>query len=246
VQAFGTVAADGETTEARDARTARDEAEARLALATQQLRRLEALAASAIAPRKELEAAQAEYVAAQAAATRARQALGAFGGGAARATLDAGETWVVAEVLQRDLALVTAGATVRFAPDAIADRRFAGRVDASPGYVDPRTHLAPVRLRLRDADGALRPGLTGAVAIEVGMPRPAVMVPEAAVVFDGGQALVFAEESPGKFTPHPVRIGVTRDGAVEIAEGLEAGARVATTGAASLLSALRLPAAEHE
>jgi len=43
-----------------------------------------------------------------------------------------------------------------------------------------------------------------------------------------------------------VRLGVVRDGAVEVVSGVDAGATVVTTGAASLLSATQLPAGDGE
>jgi multidrug efflux pump subunit AcrA (membrane-fusion protein) len=244
--AFGTVAAEAEPAEVRDARAQLAEAEARQRLAEQQLVRLEALARGAVAPRKELEAAHAEQASAVAAAARARQVLASFGSDVGRTPLVAAETWVIAQLMQTDVGRVQAGADARFAADAFAARRFDGQVDAAPAYVDPTTRTAPVRLRVRDPERVLRPGMTGAVTVAAGLSRSAVLVPAAAVVFDGAQAVVFVEESAAHYVPHPVRLGVTRDGRIEITTGLTAGARVAVTGAASLLSATRLPAAIDE
>ena len=89
VRGFGTVMADAEPPEVRDARTALAEAEARRTLATQQVRRLEALAGG-VAPRKELDAARADEAAAAAAAARTRAVLAAFGSDAARGPLAPG------------------------------------------------------------------------------------------------------------------------------------------------------------
>jgi hypothetical protein len=242
VDGFGAVTSAGEPAEVRDARAELAAAEARRQLAAQQARRLEALATGAVAPRREIDAARAEEAAAAAAAARARQVLGAFGAVAEGSPLADDEVWVLARILQRDVPLVEAGAGASMRADAVPEPVLAGRVDAPPAYVDPLTQLAPVRLRVRDPARALRPGMTGAVRIEVGAPRAAVVVPAAAVVRDGAQPFVFVEAAAGRFEAQPVRIGVTRDGRVEIADGVAAGARVATIGAASLLSATRLPA----
>ena len=139
-----------------------------------------------------------------------------------------------------------AGAGVRFVPDALRERAFAGRMDAAPAYVDPATQAAPVRVRVQDPERVLRPGMTGAVAIEAGVPRDALVVPAAAVVWDGARPVVFVAEGERRYAPRPVALGVARDGRIEVTSGLEAGARVVTTGAASLLSAERLPAVEEE
>lgn len=241
VQGFGTVAAAGEPPEVRDARTQLAEAQARQRLAQQQVSRLEALARGAVAPRKELEAAHAEQATAEAAATHARQVLASFGTDAQQRPLAADEAWVIGQVVQPDLGRVEAHAATRFVADAFPNRTFDGQVDAAPAYVDPATRMAPTRLRTRDPEHALRPGMTGAVAIEYGLPRATVFVPATAVVYDGAQAVVFVEDGANRYTPRPVLLGATREGQVEIANGLAAGARVAVTGAASLLSEARLP-----
>ena len=242
VRAFGTVLAEGDPPEVRDARTALAEAEARRTLAAQQVRRLESLAGG-VAPRKELDAARAEAVSAAAAADRARKVLAAFGGDVARAALGPHEFWVIARVMQIDVPRVDPRAEASFVADAFPGERFAGSVDTGPSYVDPATQTAPVRVRVHDHDGRLRPGMTGAVALEVGTPREAVVVPAGAVVYDDAQPLVFVAEA-GRYARRPVGLGIARDERVEITSGVEAGARIVVTGAASLLSASRLPAGE--
>jgi hypothetical protein len=66
-------------------------------------------------------------------------------------------------------------------------------------------------------------------------------VPATAVVYDDGRPLVFVDAGDGRWDAHPVRLGVVRDGRIEITSGVAAGARVVVAGAASLLSARRLP-----
>jgi hypothetical protein len=244
VRAFGTVGAEGEPAEVRDARTALAEAEARRALAAQQVRRLEPLAGG-VAPRKELDAARAEEASAAAAADRARAVLAAYGRDAGQAALGPGERWVIARVMQLDVPRVAAGSEASFAPDALPGERFAGSVGAGVAYVDPATQTAPVPLRVSDPGGLLRPGMTGAVALEVGARREAVVVPSSAVVYDDAQPLVFVAED-GRYAQRPVRLGIAREGRVEVIDGLAAGAQVVVTGAASLLSQARLPAGGEE
>lgn|GEM_PF-1810717 len=244
VQGFGTVAAEAEPPEVRDAWAQLAEAEAQQRLAHEQVTRLEALARGAVAPRKELEAARAAAAAADAAAARARQALAAFGPRMAAAPLAPGEAWLLVQVVQRDVPRVVPGAAVRFLPDALPGRALAGRVDAAAAFVEATSRTAPVRVRVADPEHLLRPGMTGAVGIAAGAPRRAVVVPTDAVVYDGAQPVVFVPAAGGGYEARPVGLGVVRDGRVEITHGLAAGTAVVTTGAASLLSAARLPAGE--
>jgi cobalt-zinc-cadmium efflux system membrane fusion protein len=237
----GVVSPDGSTPEARDARHDLEAAEARLHLAEQQTARARALAPGNVAPRKDLEAALAEEASARAAAERARQVVDAFGG-AAPPSPQGRAAWVVARVPQESMPAVVAEAAAAFTADVEGRPVVGGVVDAPPSYVDTTSRTAPVRIRTDDAAHRLLPGTSGSVAIEVGAPRDAVVVPEIAVVYDDHRPLVFVDDGHGGFTATPVRLGVVRAGRAEIAEGVPAGARVATTGAASLLSAARLGA----
>ena len=188
VRAFATVVADEQLAEVRDAQTQLAQAEARRRLAAQQVRRLEELAKGAVAPLKELEAARADAAAASAEATRASKVLAGFGADQDHAPLADGEQWVIARVAQVDVPHIAAGAPAAFSADAFPERELPARVDAGPAYVDPATRTAPVRLRVRDPAQQLRPGMTGAVTLEMGAPHDAVVVPVAAVVYDDARA----------------------------------------------------------
>jgi len=153
VNAFGQVAAEAEPPEVRDARTQVTEAEARLRLAEQQVRRLAALG-QAVAPRKELEAARAEQAGAGAAAARARATLAAFGELGERTPLAAGETWVIAHVVQSDVGRVEAASPCRFSADAFPGRRFTGE-EKSRRQVLFSTDLVYDVLRKHQADHVL-------------------------------------------------------------------------------------------
>jgi Cu(I)/Ag(I) efflux system membrane fusion protein len=176
--------------------------------------------------------------------------MDALGGAPAAATTTAGTTtaatWIVARVPQEAASLVAADASADFTADLAGRPTFTGTVVAAPSYVDPGSRTAPVRVRAMDHDRRLLPGMTGTVAIEVGAAHDAVVVPEVAVVYDDRRPLVFVADDHGAFSATPVVLGVIRAGRVEIREGVAAGARVATTGAASLLSASRLSTVEGD
>jgi multidrug efflux pump subunit AcrA (membrane-fusion protein) len=149
---------------------------------------------------------------------------------------DLSSVWLAADVAPTLARALRVDATVEVHPTALADRTFAGRVlTVSP--VDPATGRATVRIRIDNADGALKPDMlatfsTPAIADE------ALVVPEGAVLFENGAARVFVMEresdAPGaskKLVARAIRVGRIEDGWVEATEGLKPGDEVEATDA---------------
>lgn len=65
-----------------------------------------------------------------------------------------------------------------------------------------------------------------------------VLVPSAAVVTEGSDAVVFVQTAPGKFKKRNVQLGRRNKEKSEVASGLQAGEKVVTTGALLLLNAI--------
>lgn len=115
---------------------------------------------------------------------------------------------------------------------AYPGRRFVGKVDSIDTRVDPRGRAFKVRANIPNEDLALPAGMFMHVTIELGT-RDAVMVPETAIVPQGGRSYVFLVND-GKAERREVALGVRQPGSVEIAEGIEAGDLVVVSGAQRL------------
>lgn len=143
---------------------------------------------------------------------------------------DLSRVWVLASVTEPDLGVVREGSrafiTASFAPRL---RRAAVVTQLQP-RADAESRTLDVRLELDNADLALRPDLF--VQVEFPRSRQArVTVPEDALIDRGFEQVVYVEKEPGVFTPRRVLAGERGGGWVEILEGLEAGERVAASGA---------------
>src|SRR5262249_60240444 len=124
-------------------------------------------------------------------------------------------------------------------------RGLAGRVEGPASCVERTTRTAPVGTRVGDEPHDLRPGMSGSLAIVVGAPHDGVVVPVAAVVYDGAQPVLFTRTDEGGFVPRPVRLGVATGGQIEVLDGVGPGTSVAPTAATSPPSSTGLPAARH-
>ncbi|MGF1642943.1 MAG: efflux RND transporter periplasmic adaptor subunit [Thiotrichales bacterium] len=113
---------------------------------------------------------------------------------------------------------------------AFGAKTFEGVVSSIDSRVDPVTRSVVVRARVPNPDRALRPGMLMSVELRKA-PRDAVVVPETALVPLGRGNFVFVVEAPGdRVARREVRIGSRRTGEVEIAHGVESGAKVVIHG----------------
>lgn len=241
-------------------------------LARSAAEREQTLAARSATSRRELELAEAELAAAEAAFSLAKGRLGSLGLSAAEvdrvlrerdgssrlavlspaagtvvewdgvpgemldparpvATVtDLTRFWVAADVPERDVARVAAGQEALFVPDADPARVFAGAVTWVGAAVDPRSRALPVRMEVEDPERFLKAHLAGTVRIRVRTVARAVVVPKAAVQWEGCCHMVFVPAGPLIYQGRPVRLGYSGDGFYEILSGLSAGEKVVTAG----------------
>jgi Cu(I)/Ag(I) efflux system membrane fusion protein len=158
---------------------------------------------------------------------------------------DLSRVWAVADVYERDLARVKPGLAATLTLDAYPGERFEGRIAYVYPRLDPETRTLPVRVELPNAQGALKPGLFGTVAIGL-PPRDGVTVPAEAVIDTGDRRYVFVETTPGRFDPRVVVTGERGGDRIEILKGLAEGERVAATGNFFIDSESRLRASIAE
>jgi RND family efflux transporter MFP subunit len=96
--------------------------------------------------------------------------------------------------------------------------------------VDSRSRTVQVIWALEDAAPELRVGASAEVAIPIGEPTEAVVVPRAALLDAEGRAVVIVQREGEAFEERAVRTGAADGGRVAILEGLSAGERVVTRG----------------
>ena len=159
--------------------------------------------------------------------------------------------WVEAKVYEADVSLLKEGLPVRATTEALPNRVFTGKIAQVHPHLDPTTRTLLVRFDIDNPDHdtrpevSLRPDTFATVTIDVpagqlGQEYPSqngrvLAVPEAAVVFTGGQKIVFREAAPSVFDAVGVEIGplLTRadgNGFYPVLKGLAEGEKVVTTG----------------
>jgi membrane fusion protein (multidrug efflux system) len=135
-------------------------------------------------------------------------------------------------VPETQLSQVGPGERVSGSAAAYPGRRFEGTVSTIDARVDPATRALTVRGQFPNGDRALKPGMLLQVDI-ARAERPALLVPEIAVVQVGAESYVYRVRD-GKAERADVGLGTRRDGRVEVLSGLSAGDTIVVDGTGKL------------
>ena len=150
------------------------------------------------------------------------------------ATLDdTARVFVDFPVPETMLANVAVGQSLGATSAAYPGRKFDGLVSTIDARVDPATRALTVRGDFPNADRALRPGML--LQVTLSRPeRPALLVPEIAVVQVGNASFVYRVKPDDSVERADVKVGARRDGMAEVTEGLKAGDRLVVDGTGKL------------
>lgn len=143
---------------------------------------------------------------------------------------DVGDVWVVADVFESDAAGLAAGTPARITLPSLPGTTLEAKVESVSAVVDPARHSVPVKVRLDNAQGKLRPNEYADMRFRVSLPDGAVEIAASALVSDGAKQYVYVEEAPGRFVRRDVTAGPVRDSSVAISQGLKAGESVVVEG----------------
>jgi len=145
--------------------------------------------------------------------------------------------WVEAEVYERDIARVKAGQEAEVTVPAYPGELFKGRISFIGDVLREETRTITVRTDVRNADSRLKPGMFADIALAVAEDDKALVIPQEAVLDDGGEAIVFVPSGKG-YEPRIVKAGLRDDGWVQVLEGLKEGEEVVVSGGFQLKSKL--------
>ncbi|MEW5903047.1 MAG: efflux RND transporter periplasmic adaptor subunit [Pseudomonadota bacterium] len=143
---------------------------------------------------------------------------------------DLSSVWVVADVNEQDIAAVHVGSPAQVTLDALPGRVFSGKVEFIYPTLDSATRTVPLRIVVRNPDGALKPAMYAHVQLAGGSDRPVLAVPRTAVIDSGDKQTVLLRREQGRFEPRTVTLGARNDDYVEVTGGLSEGDEVVTSG----------------
>ena len=142
-------------------------------------------------------------------------------------------------VPEQYVSAVAAGRAVTFEVDAYPGETFSGQVRYVSPSVTASTRAMTLEAIVPNANGRLKPGFFATAQIEEAQHRPGILVPSAAIRTTAGTARVFVIDGD-RVEERIVMTGQVVADRVEIASGVKAGERVATTGVDQLVDGVRV------
>lgn len=154
---------------------------------------------------------------------------------------DLDNVYFTARLFEKDLARIRPNASVEVRLNAYPTEIFTGIVETIGNQLDPTARTVTARIALANRNNLLKVGLFGnaLVAVSDVAPRtPRVVVPQSAVTKIAEKDVVFVRQPDEHFEVHPVTLGRSAAGEVEILTGLRERELVVTEGVFTLKSAV--------
>lgn len=138
---------------------------------------------------------------------------------------------VVADVYERDLALVREGQSAVVNVEAYPDADFPAKVIAVGDVVDPVTRTIKVRALVKNEAHELKPEMFARLQLDVSGTGPFLTVPREAVLEIDGKQFVYVVEEGNRYVKREVRTVNISPNQTRVLEGLTQGERIVTKGA---------------
>ena len=152
---------------------------------------------------------------------------------------DLEQVYFLGRLFEKDLALAKVGAEAEIRLNAYPGEVFAANIQTIGRQIDPAARTVTARILVRNHGDLVKVGLFGTARVVIG-PADAqakhVVVPLGAVTRVANRDVVFVRQPDGDFELHPVTVGRTAAGRVEILSGLREGEQVVVDGAFTLKS----------
>src|SRR6185369_6288806 len=103
------------------------------------------------------------------------------------------QVWVVAELFEADAIGISEGTEAKITSPSIPDLALEAKVDMVSAVVDPTRHTVPVRVRLPNTTGLLKPNIFAQMRFSVRPPEGSGEVAASALVSDGAKQYVYVQ-----------------------------------------------------
>lgn len=142
---------------------------------------------------------------------------------------ESGDMYVVFPVQEEQVVEIRRGMKAEVAIDTFPDRSFSAAVSIVSPVVDPQSGNVMVRAILQTGTDELRPGMFARVTLYTGKAVQRILLPTSALVQSEGDSGTVLVVQGGRVFRRKLRLGVEREGKIEVLEGLKPGEEVVST-----------------
>jgi Cu(I)/Ag(I) efflux system membrane fusion protein len=142
---------------------------------------------------------------------------------------DMSTLWSIAEIYEKDLALVKVGNRVKLRLPAYPDETFEGIVNFIYPVVNSQTRTVKVRSEFSNGNNKLRPQMYGEISVQQDIGKQ-LLISQDAVLFTGKRQIVWVKTGEDHFESKEVTLGIKNGGKYQVLTGLNEGDEVAVTG----------------
>ena len=148
--------------------------------------------------------------------------------------VDISKLRLVANVVEKDLRMVSAGDAAEVEVDAYPGEKFRGKIARVAPVLDPATRTAAMEVEIPNTEGKLKPGMYARINLTVEEHENALVIPKTAVIDYSNQRGVWVPNDGDRAMFIPLKLGIENSDSVEVLDGLREGAKFVNNGAAAV------------
>lgn len=139
---------------------------------------------------------------------------------------DLSTVWLLADVFEQDIGLLSPGTTATVKINAYPDKAFSGTVTYIYPTLNTDTRTAQVRVEMPNPSQLLKPGMFANVELASKARDANVAIPTSAVIDSGTRQVALIQVGEGRFEPREVKLGARGGDYVEVLSGVSEGEEV--------------------
>jgi membrane fusion protein, heavy metal efflux system len=136
------------------------------------------------------------------------------------------EVWVLANVNESDISKVALGYDAQIQTISYPGKIYTGKIDRIFNAIDPATKAMKVRIKIPNADYALKPEMNATVNLQFSENRQLVAIPSSAVIFDKNKNWVMVFRSRTDIETRQVEVHRQLGDITYLTEGLKEGEKI--------------------
>lgn len=116
------------------------------------------------------------------------------------------ELWATANVYESDISKIKSGADAEVVTLSYPDKKYQGKIDRISNLLDPETKVMSIKIRLNNADFALKPGMVANIKIQLPENKMMLEVRSGSIIYDDNKSFVLKYENKCKVSIQRITI----------------------------------------